>query len=88
MTDDQAERLIKEIRGLRHSLLGLVFVGAFAFCAFEISRAVAAPYDPVDGVRSELSYLRTEVQLLRGAVERHGATPPKVIPVPLPNKKE
>jgi hypothetical protein len=85
MTDDQAERLLKELRHLRH-VAGLV---AVAVCLLAMEAAVSTFSRAPDNTRPELSGIRAELQMLRGeiAAQRQPTPGPHVIVPAVPPTK-
>jgi hypothetical protein len=80
MTDEQAERLIRELRRLRAVLF---LAGAVAAVAVGIWLGTAAVGgSPLAGVQAEPAGVRAELQQLGRQVGQAHAPPPVVIPVP------
>lgn len=83
MTDDQAERGIRELRGIR---IGVFLVGVVLaiFTGLKLGESLGGR-DPMAPVQSELSNIRSELQFLRGELARHNS--PVLPPLPLPKNK-
>jgi hypothetical protein len=85
MTDDQAERLIREVRHTRY-MAGLVAVGV---CLLAMQAAVSSFTRAPNNTATEVSAIRAELQMLRGeiAAQRQPPPAPSVILPSLPPKK-
>jgi hypothetical protein len=83
MTDDQAERGIRELRGIR---IGIFLAGVILaiFAGLKLGESFG-PRDPTASLSSELSAIREELKLLRGELAK--TTSPVLPPVPIPTNK-
>ncbi len=83
MTDDQAERGIRELRGIR---IGIFLVGVVlaVFAGLKLGESFG-PRDPAAPLQAELSAIRSELQLLRGELAK--TTSPVLPPLPIPTNK-
>jgi hypothetical protein len=84
MTDDQAERSIRELRGIRVGIF-LVSVVLAVGTGLKLGESLGTHGDPMAPVTSELSNIRSELQFLRGELAKHSS--PVLPPLPLPKNK-
>jgi hypothetical protein len=83
MTDDQVERGIRELRGIR---IGIFLVGVVLAVLVGLKLGESfGTRDPLAPVQTELSNIRSELQFLRGELARHSS--PILPPLPLPKNK-
>ena len=83
MTDEQAERGFRELRGIR---VGIFLVGIVlsVFAGLKLGESLGGR-DPTAAVQTELSAIRSELQLLRGEMAK--STSPVLPPLPIPINK-
>jgi hypothetical protein len=85
MTDEQAERSIRELRGIKGGVF-LVGVMLALLAGLRLGEAFS-PRDPTAAMQSELSAIRAELQLLRTELQHHRVPPAPSIIIP-PVKKD
>jgi len=87
MTDEQFEKLLKEVRGVRALLTAVALLAALWFCFHQIKGAI---YDPATSsmqsqveTNAQLRSIAQELKLIREAQERRAA-----LPLPRPSDKK
>jgi len=77
VTDEQFNRLLKEIRGIAYAVCGLLILYLITATGRNISDAIR---HPTAGIEHELNMLRSEVRSLHEQFQR---VPPAPIPPPI-----
>jgi hypothetical protein len=80
MTDEQAERGIRELRGIRVAIF-MVGVVLAVFAGLKLGESLST-HDPSSSVQAELSAIRTELQLMRSDRSQQQNPPPFGAPAP------